>query len=89
MDTSNVILQQKLLINRTLPVVAPTMDPSIYDRIATCGGASHTLATPVIKEVIVDTACGSARFNRTPRHVSRMVRYGSTPVNTGIAVRFT
>ena len=45
-NTSNRILQHKLFSNRTLPVVVPTMDPRIDDRIAMIGGASKTLSTP-------------------------------------------
>ena len=43
-DTSNRDLQQKLLSNRTLPIVTTTMDPRIDNRIATCGEIPHTLA---------------------------------------------
>ena len=88
-DTRNRILQQKLLSNRTLPVVAPTMDPRIDNRIETGGGDSHTLSTPATKEVIADAARGSAWFNWNPRHVIRTGRDCSTPCDTGIAVRYT
>ena len=59
-NTSNGILQQKLLSNRTLPVVVLTIDPRIDNRIATIGGAYQTILTPATKEVVVDAACGSA-----------------------------
>ena len=59
-DTSNIIFQQKLLSNRTLPVVVPVMDPRIDDRIATIGGASHTLSMPMTKKVVADAARGGA-----------------------------
>ena len=51
-DTSNIIFQQKLLSNRTLPVVVPVMDPRIDNMIAPIGWASQTLFTPVTKEVV-------------------------------------
>ena len=38
-ETSNGILQRKIFSYRTLPVVVPTMDPRIDDRIAMIGGA--------------------------------------------------
>ena len=57
-DTSNGILQQKILSNRTLLIATTTMDPRIDDRTATCGGTTHKLATPTTKEVIMELACG-------------------------------
>ena len=62
------------------------MDPSIDSRIAMIEVASHTLLTPVTKEVVTDVARGSVQINRTPRHVSHTGRDGSTPEKTGIAV---
>ena len=88
-NTSNETLQQKLLSNRTLPVVTTTMDPRIDNRIATCGGTSHALTTPVTKEVIAGATHGSARVNRTPRHVSWMCRDCSTPGDTCMSLRST
>ena len=38
MDTSNVILQQILLSNRTLLIITTTMVTRIEINIATCGG---------------------------------------------------
>ena len=60
-DTSNGILQQTLLSNRTLPNFTTTMGPSIDDRIATFGGNNHTLVTLTTKEVITDAARSSAQ----------------------------
>ena len=51
MDTSNILFQQKLLSNQTLPVFFPTMDPSIDDMIATIGGVSQTFLTPATEEI--------------------------------------
>ena len=85
-DTSNIIMQQKLLSNRTLLVVTTTMYPRIDDMIATCGGTYNTIATPEVKEVITDVVCISACGKRTPRHVSPTGRDGSTPGNTYISV---
>ena len=66
MDTSNGNFEQKLLSNRNLPVVVPTMAP-------------HTLLTPATKEVVVDVASGGAWVKRTPRQVIRTGIYRSTP----------
>ena len=85
-DTSNGILQHKLLSNRTLLIVITTMDTRIDNRVATCGGTPHMLAAPTTKEVITDVSRISAWFTRTPRHVIRTGRYNSTQGNTCIAV---
>ena len=86
-ESSNIILQQKLFSNQTLPVVVPTMDPRIDNRTANIGGASQTLLTPATKEVVADAARGSAWVHRNPRHVIQVVRNGSTPGDTGLVVR--
>ena len=86
-DTNNKILQQKILSNRTLPIVTTIMDPNIDNMIATCGGTPHTIATPTTKEVITDAACSSTRVNRIPGHVSRTDRDSTTPGNGDISIR--
>ena len=80
-------MQQTLLSNRTLLIAATTMDPRIDDRIATCAGNPHKLATPTTKEVVNDAAHIITQINRTPRHVSQTGRGISTPGNCNIAVR--
>ena len=82
----NVIFQQKILSNRTLPVVVLMMEPRIDDRIATVGGDYHTLATTAMVEVIAETARVSAWVNWYSRHGSRTGRYCSTPGDTGMDV---
>ena len=83
----NKNMQQKLLSNRTLPVVVTAMEPMIDDMIETIGGASHTLSTTATKEVVTDVSCGSARVNWTPRNVIWTGRDFSTPGDTSLAVR--
>ena len=80
-DTSNGYLKQKLLSNRTLPIIVMTMDPKIDDRIATCGESPHNMAITLTTEVISDAARRSAQVLWTPRHASRTVRDGTTPDN--------
>ena len=48
-DTSNEILQLKILSNWTLLIVTTTTDPRIDYRIATCGWTTHTLVMPTTK----------------------------------------
>ena len=89
--TSNRILQQRLLSNRTLPivpVVVPDMDPRIDNRITTMGGASNTILTHATKEVVADVTRGSVRVNRNPRHVSQTGRDNTIPCDTGLAVSY-
>ena len=64
-NTSNGNFEQNLLIKRTLPVVIPTMNPRIKDRIAPTGRDSQTLLTSVTKEVVADAGLGGAWVNRT------------------------
>ena len=85
--TSNRNFQQKVLSNRTHPIITLTIDPLILDMVATCGGTPCALITPTTKEVIMDAACISTRVLRTPGHVSRMSRYGTTPRNGDVVVR--
>ena len=85
-DTSNGKLQQKLLINRTLPIITTTIDPHITDMVATCGGTPRLLTTPNTKEVITDAARNSAHVLWTPGHVSRTGRDGTMPRNGYVVV---
>ena len=78
-DTSNRNFEQKLLINRTLPVIDPTMNPSIYPRIVTIVAAPQTLFIPETKEVVADSTCSNAWVNRTLRQVIRNGVDRSTP----------
>ena len=85
--TSNRISQQKLLNKLTLRVITTTMNHKIQNRIATCRGTTHTLATPETKDLIRDTVQIISKVNRTPRNVIQIGRDGSTPGNIGIYVR--
>ena len=86
-ETSNGYLQQKLLSNRTLPIITITIDPQTYDRISTCSGTPHTIVTHLMKEFITDAARSSARVLWTPKHVIHTGRVSTTPGNTPHAVR--
>ena len=77
--TSNGNFEQKIWSNRTIPVVVPTMKPSIEQRIAPIVAVPQTLFTPETKEVVVDAASGGTWVNRTPRIVNRTGIYGITP----------
>ena len=86
-DTSNGNLQQKLLNNRTLPIIATLFDPCIDDRVATSRALTIKLVTPRTKEVITYLVRSNARTLWTPGHVSRTGRDSSTPGNCNIYVR--
>ena len=62
------------------------MDPRIDGKIATIGGASHTLSAPATKEVVEDAARDSGQVNQTLRHVSRTGRDSNNSCNTGLDV---
>ena len=79
-DTSNEDLLQKLLINRTLPIITTATDTRIPDRVATCGGTPHARTRPATKEVIMDTARISTHIRRTPGHVNMTGRDGTMPM---------
>ena len=87
MDTSNRNFQQKLLSNRTLPIVVPTMNLRIDNRIAPIGGASQTLFTPATKEVVADVECSGTWVYQTHIQLSWTGFNGSNPCNTGLAIR--
>ena len=72
---------------RTIPIVVLPMNPRVYQRVAPVLVAPQTLLNPTKKEVVVDTALGSAWVNRTPQQVSRTVVDGITPGNIGHTVR--
>ena len=58
--TCNENFEQKLLSNRTIPVVVPTMNPRIYQRIAPIVVAPYMLLTNATKKVVADAALGGA-----------------------------
>ena len=64
-DTNNNNSEQKLLSNRTLLVVVPTMNPRIGQRIVPIVAAPQTLLTSKTEEVVTNVACGGAWVNRT------------------------
>ena len=78
-DNTNINLQQKLLINQNLLIITTIIDPRIPVRVATCGSTPRARTTPANKQAITDVAGRSARVLRTPGHVSRTDRDGTTP----------
>ena len=77
--TSNRNFEQKLLSNRTIPVLPLPMNPSIDQGIAPIILSPQTLLTSARKEVIVDAALCSAWVHWTQWQVSSMGVDGSTP----------
>ena len=55
--------------------------------IAPIGGSSQKLFTPVTKKVVADAECSSTWVDQTQRQVIRTGFDGSTPRDTGLAVR--
>ena len=87
-DTSNRNLRQKLLINRTLPIITTPIDPQIYDSFATSRASTIKLSTPCTTYVITDAAHINTENLRTPGHVIRTGRDGSTQYHCDIAVSY-
>ena len=85
--TTNGNCEHKLLSNRTIPLVVPTMNLRLYQSIKPIVLTPQTLLTPAKKEGIMDTALGSAWVNRNPGQVSRTGVNQSTPCNIFHAVR--
>ena len=61
-DITNRNPPQKLLRNRTLPIISTKIDPQIPYRVATCGGTPHVSVASTLKVVVTDAACSSARI---------------------------
>ena len=86
--TSNGILDQKILIWRTigeLSVLPPSMNPRITMIVLT----TQTLLTPEVQEIFVDTTLGKVWTNRTPRRISRTGVDGYITVSTPIHSRLS
>ena len=78
-DTTNGNSPQKILIDRTLLIIIPPIDPRIADGVAADIGTAHARQTPTLKVIVTDAARSSARIFRNPGDVSLTVRYGNTP----------
>ena len=74
-------------MNQILPIITTTIDPRVYDRVATCGGTHRALTTPTMKGFITDVARSSAPILRTPGNVVWTVRDGTTPHDFDVAVK--
>ena len=79
-NTTNGNLRQKVLSNRTLPIITTIIDHMITDRVDTCGGTTNAHTMPTTNPVITNAARSSARVLRNPRgHISRTEMDGTTP----------
>ena len=78
-DTTNESSQQKLLINWTLPMIIPTIDPRIADGVVDGRGTRHVCQTPASKLIVLDAARSGENVFRTPMDVSRTDRDRTTP----------
>ena len=76
--TINGNFEQKLLSNRTIPIVPPAINPGIDQWITSIVLAPQTLLAPEIKEVIMDVASGSTWVNSNPQQLIWTGVNGST-----------
>ena len=79
--TSNRILDQKVLICRTIGEVS-VLPPPTNPRVSAIELVPQTLLTPEVQEIFTDAEVGSAWTNRTPRRISRTRVDGSIPIST-------
>ena len=66
-DTNNGNSPQKFLINRTIPVIIPPIDPPIADGVAASRGTLHANHTIASKEIVTDAARSGARVSKILR----------------------
>ena len=64
-DTTNINYPQKLLINRTLLMIIPPIDPHIADGLASGRGTTHALQMPALNLIVTDAARSGAHVFRT------------------------
>ena len=86
-DTINGNSPQKLLINRTLPIIVPLIYPRIPGGVADVRGTMHTRQMLTSKVIVTDTTCSCARIFQTHGDVSRMGRDGTTPRDGKTSIR--
>ena len=65
-DTTNRIFPQKLLINRTIPVIISPIDPPIADEVAASRGTLHARQKIASKEIVTDAVRSGAHVFRYP-----------------------
>ena len=87
-DTTNRKSPQKSLINRTLPMAIPLIDPRIPDGVAAGRWTTHAHQTPASKVTATDMARSGTRVFRTPGDLNqtdkdwKTPRYGNTSIRS-------
>ena len=85
--TSNGDFEDKSLSNQTIPIVVPTTNENIDQRIEPIVLVPQMLLTLAMKEFVADTASGGEWVNRTPQQAILKGVDGSTPGNNRNVVR--
>ena len=80
-DTTNGNYPQKLLFNRTLPMITPPIEPRIADGVADVRGTTHARQTIALKVIVTNTARSSARVFRDIADVNKKDMDGTIPQN--------
>ena len=70
-DTTNKNPPQQLLINQTLPIIIPPIEPPIADVVASGRGITHAIQTIDPKVIVKDAACSGAHVFRDPADVKQ------------------
>ena len=87
-DTNNGNSPQKILINRTLPMIIPPIDPRIMDGIAAGRGATHACHTISLKVIVTDAARSGARVFQNPADVNQKDTDGKIPQDGNTPIRY-
>ena len=69
--TTNGNHPQKILINRTLPITTPPIEPPIAYVAASDIGTTHARHTIASKVIVTDAACSGARVFQDPADINR------------------
>ena len=70
-DTTNVNYPQRLLINRTLPMIIPPIDPRIADGVTAGRGTEHARQTIASKVIVTAVVRSGAHVLQNPADVIR------------------
>ena len=87
-DTTNINSLKTFLINRTLPMIIPPIDPLIADGIAASKGTTYARQTTYLKVIVTYTARSGVRVFRNPADVNRTDTYRTIPQDGNTSISY-
>ena len=87
-DTTNGNYPQKLLFNRTLPMITPPIEPRIADGVAAGIGTTQEPYKISPKVIVTDAARSGAHVFRNPADVSHMETDRKIPKDGNTSIRY-